>query len=373
MNFFIVEKGHENLENISNKIEIKRDNYYGRMIVAKENLLCGDIIALEEPIFYSLDKCATQQRCANCLKILTKIILCQECKCINFCSHACQNQALDDYHKFECKYFRDIDADDGYFLFMSRMLFKSMRICGSVEKLMHNIENIDESLTVFNKIKDQNDELFYLLCCYNLECANFYDDLKFVNAYLTSSIMKSLLKSKTTNQREMYQKLILKILGILNRNSFHLKFKDDSEVGALFAFTSLFNHSCSPNVEKIKIGKKIGLVCKSPISKNEQLFLCYRKPFYIENIEKRQTSLYKQFNFICQCAACSNEQKYPLMQIESNYEVGNDMSFLIDKYKSNCKFINENYNDYPSSQLVQLIHLNKQILDEIACKINHEF
>jgi hypothetical protein len=276
--FFKISNPRENLSHVSSWVELRRDEHYGRMLVASRKLLPGDIIAIEEPFFKSLDKSSDQLRCAKCLRIIIDAVLCKHCGAIKFCSFKCRDEAWISFHKFECKYFKTVDQDDAFFLLTTRMLFKSISVCGSVEKLMKHVECIDESVTVFDKRNGTDDDLFYLSCCFNLECGNVHEDFKFANSCLSSSIMKSLCTS--IDQRDMLKKLMLKILGILNRNSFLLKMKDGATVGALFAFTSLINHSCNPNIEKIKMGNKIALVCRLPVEKNQQLLLCYRQVYF---------------------------------------------------------------------------------------------
>lgn len=263
------------ISHISSDIELKIDEKYGRMLVAKKKFLPSDVLLIEEPLFMSLDKTQTSQiRCANCLKNLTRSTkweICERCELIKFCSHKCLVKAWENFHKLECKEYSSIGSDESFLLMLNRMLFKCIHICGNLENLINM--SIEKSTTAMNSEKER-DEKFLLACCLNLECINIFNDFKFVNSYVRSKFVKSLYSNRV--QREGLKKIILKILGIVNRNSFYFKFDGSSNVAALFALASLINHSCSPNLVKIKLGKKVAFVCQKTILKGEQLFICYR-------------------------------------------------------------------------------------------------
>lgn len=347
-----------NLPNISASIELHRNEKYGRMIVSKENLSPGDVIAVEEPFFLSLDKSSeNQQRCGCCLRTLTNKITCLGCSSISFCSTSCQTKHWNNYHKFECEHFEEIDSDDNYLLLMNRMLFKSIAVCGSLSNLNLLIESVDNMLTIFTTCcNSKSIEKVILVCCFNLECGNVKDDFEFIDYCIDSPFLKQFVQ--TEKEEAIMKNIILKILGILNRNSFTVSYKG-TRAGAIYPFGSLINHSCSPNVDKINFGSKSVYVCNQPIAKNNQLFLCYRRPFYYDPKSKRERSLYRQFNFQCECPACSDE-KYSQILYDIVPDVQQQKSFT--DYKANCRFITENFHLYPSFELIHAIRSNKKFL-----------
>lgn len=271
---FQVKNPRLDLKNISRHVEVGVDKFFGRFVYSTARLLPGDVIAIEEPFFKSLDIRSGNgiKRCANCLRRCENSYSCLNCNCVDFCSQQCKDKA-EEFHKNECHLLAKIDEDDGYFLLMMRMLMKSINTCGSLEKLKQFVESKDKNLTIFNA--NSSDCVFSLLnCCLNLECGNFLEDIKFAKSFVESESMRKLYD--TDDQKFFLVKMILKILGILNRNSFCLDFEDGNSCGAIFPFASLLNNSCSPNLDRISDGCKTAFVCIKPIEENEQLFICYR-------------------------------------------------------------------------------------------------
>jgi len=358
-NFIKVHNPRQNFPNISGSIEVQKDSKFGRMIVATENLLPGTVVCIEEPFFMSLDKNEVQKRCGLCLKKLITSVTCPFCKSLKFCSEKCQNDCWNYFHKFECDNFHELDSDDNFLLMMNRMLFKSISISGGLEELNSLINSIDESLTILNGIENEKE---LLTCCYNLECGNIEDDFLFIDSCVKSPFLKNLCSSEY--EKDILKKIILRILGILNRNSFTLNFKTDV-AGAIYTFASLINHSCSPNLEKINMGNKAVFISNKPIEKHEQLFLCYRRPFYFNTVQKRRRSIYRQFNFICECQACANEELFT-----QYYKSSNDLEINLkiksfEEYRANCHYIQNNSKDYPNHELIQAIHSNKKFLQNL--------
>jgi SET domain len=273
-NFFQVKNPRADLKHISRHVKVGVDKYYGRFLSSKTNLDAGDVIAIEEPFFQSLEIRSEHfpKRCANCLNSCnsSSFFTCQSCNCVYFCSQVCKKK-FETFHKFECKFLPKIEEDDGYFLLVLRALIKSINMCGSLEKFRVFVESRDKMSTIFNA---NAGELGKLTCCLNLESGNFPQDIKFAKSFVESDLMRQFYSDE--NQKFFLVKILLKVLGILNRNSFCLEFEDGNSSGAVFAFASLFNHSCSPNVDRINVGNKIAFVCIRPVRENEQLFICYR-------------------------------------------------------------------------------------------------
>lgn len=273
-NFFRVKEPLENFPNISKHLKVAKSKNFGRFIYATRDFEAGEILFIEEPFFYSIDRNdVPNKRCAFCLSICTNSssLTCYSCKSEHYCSPQCLSESL---HENECSLVRKADKNDGFFLLMTRVLMKSINICGNLAKFQTFIENRDRKMTFLDAPSEDN--LVKLCCCFNLECGNFPQDVKFSKLFVESEKMKC-LKIKDEKEKFFLVKIILKILGILNRNSFCFEFFDGNSCGAIFSFASLINHSCSPNVEKISLGgKKMAFASIRPIRKSEQIFICYR-------------------------------------------------------------------------------------------------
>lgn len=280
---FQVKNPRTDLPHISRHVKVGVDKFFGRFLFTTEKLSPGDVIAVEEPFFKSLDLSETSKRCTNCLRRLPyeNYYACLNCNAaVTFCSQLCKDKADELFHNAECHFLTKIDKDDGYFLLMMRMLIKSINIAaaGSVEKFQLFVEGRDKNATIFDVCN--NSELGMLESCLNLESGNFPEDIKFVKCFIEGD---ATIKKFYCNESQKFflVKIIVKIMGILNRNSFCIDFDDDGgggggSCGAVFTFASLFNHSCSPNIDRVNVGSKMAFVCSRPIEKNQQLFICYR-------------------------------------------------------------------------------------------------
>lgn len=261
---------------ISSHIEIGYSKNFGRFIYCTKDISAGEVLLVEEPFFYSLDitNDTSNKRCAFCLDICSsEALTCSECNS-SYCNQKCLEKS---FHESECCLNRKASSDDGYFLLMIRVLIKSINICGgNFSQLKKFFECRNKELTFLNAT---DDDFGKLCCCLNLEQGNFEQDIKFAKAFVENENLEKFYSNQ--DEKFFLVKMILKILGILNRNSFCLELSDNS-VGAIFPFASLINHSCSPNIERISIGgKKTAFICVRPIYKNEQLFICYRLIYFI--------------------------------------------------------------------------------------------
>lgn len=272
----------KNYPYVSSRLKVGCDKHYGRFVYSNAVIKAGEVLIIEEPFFYSIDikNDELNQRCAFCLGVCNSLnsLTCSACKSTVYCSQQCLDES---FHESECNLVRKANVDDAYFLLMIRVLVKSINICGSLENLQAFIEKRDKKLTLFDAV---DDDFGKLNCCYNLESGNFPQDIKFSKSFVESEKVKKLYRDD--KEKFFLVKILLKILGILNRNSFCLEFSDGNSIGAIFPFASLINHSCSPNIERINIGKKTAFLAIRPIDKNEQLFICYRFVTITHNYDK---------------------------------------------------------------------------------------
>lgn len=71
---------NEKIPFIVNCLELRNDDKYGRFIVTNSDLKTGDIIAIEEPFYKSINKDFSHSRCAHCLKSnMLSLIPCETC------------------------------------------------------------------------------------------------------------------------------------------------------------------------------------------------------------------------------------------------------------------------------------------------------
>lgn len=255
---------------------------FGRHIVTTQRLNAGDVIAVEQHFYKSLDKNDLNSRCANCLQENPKCAVpCEKCSSVVFCSEDCRGLAAEEFHEHECKSIHRRTKDDGFLLMLERSLFKVLSICGNLEKLEQLMRVNQSSMTVFDLDMNENPQelnLKLIFACHSLEAeVPSVEDFKFVNEFVDHhEVFKTVWK--TDNERDFLINFILKFIGILSRNSFTLHWSSHAdEIGCgIFPFASLINHSCSPNLFRACVNGSIAFVVRRPIEEDEQLFLCYQ-------------------------------------------------------------------------------------------------
>jgi hypothetical protein len=94
------------------------------------------------------------------------------------------------------------------------------------------------------------------------------------------------------------------MINLLNTNSFALDL-EPGEVSALHTIGSLFNHSCSPNIQCKISGVVRQFVALRNISTDEQLFISYVDATLPP--KDRIEALVYRYGFLCKCFRCSSE------------------------------------------------------------------
>ena len=88
--------------------------------------------------------------------------------------------------------------------------------------------------------------------------------------------------------------------------------RDVDYVGrALYLQGSFFNHSCSPNVNRIRAGRTMFFVAARDIEPEEELCITYINQGRLQSREERLEVLKESYHFECQCAICSHESAVP--------------------------------------------------------------
>ena len=78
---------------------------------------------------------------------------------------------------------------------------------------------------------------------------------------------------------------------------------------AVYERASRFNHSCLPNVTRLRTGRAMVFVTSRPVKAGEELCITYTS-LGLEK-ENRQTSLGNDYGFICNCVRCLDPEDPP--------------------------------------------------------------
>lgn len=275
---------HELNPAIIHCVELRYDKKFGRHLVATKPLRTGDIVIMEEPFLKSLDKNFTHGRCTNCFKAnQLALIPCDFCHSAMFCSILCKTEAWVTFHKFECDILDEMDEDENFYLMVQRSFFEIIWICdGNYRKLKKVLDTGSSTVTSIFDVDLKNYTREQLLqVFFSLESSEPTDEeTSFARSFVSHhKALKSMWKNQ--QEKEICINLTLKIMCIMNRNAFTMHWRSNSENCdeqgcGIFLTVSLINHSCSPNLMRIRKDGKLILVAREPILKNEQLFICYQ-------------------------------------------------------------------------------------------------
>ena len=269
---------------IVNCIKLEVNEIFGRHLVAKQDINAGDILIIEEPIHKSLDKNFTQGRCVNCFKSnYLDLLPCKYCCSVMFCSDECQDSAWDKFHKFECDSIDELSEEDNFLIMIQRTFFEIIHIFGNLRNMETFLgENLCDVTAFDIDMSDKVDlKKKLILIGQSLEYSpTTQEDFKFAESFVKChKHVKTLWKTK--KQRNFLVKFLVKFIGIMNRNAFTMHWTSPSnnieEQGcAIFATVSMINHSCSPNLFRIRKDESLILIARKPIQANEQLFIAYQ-------------------------------------------------------------------------------------------------
>jgi len=204
-----------------------------------------------------------------------------------YCSKECMKIGWKRFHRYECGHLEDSLENNEYDLMIQRIIFESLDMCdGSVEKLKTVLGSVKGSQSIYDFDVSMTDERERdrnrLRAVYALKKAITSEEDKLMAEWFLDNdqTLKSLCKNK--EQKDFLRTFILKIMGIIDRNSYlfyclpSIKAANDVEIGSgIFSFASLLNHSCSPNLYRFFVDNKQVYVTKKPIEAGQQLFVGY--------------------------------------------------------------------------------------------------
>lgn len=273
-------------------LEIRNDKTYGRYITTNRPLNSGDVLAIEEPFFkflkYDPDDNEYPETnmynfCANCLlDNYLDLIPCSECTTTMFCSQECMHEGNHLFHDYECNIL-EILKETGNFRMAIRNFFVSLSLCnGNIDELKRLMEESDEkNPTIFNfdfSLRENNSkDLLMAMMSLTHKTDVRMSDISYIFQHHKS------LKRLWTSEKEFINKYLERMMKVEILNFHGIKGRSLSDkcsyrkcVGdGSYAFCSLINHSCCPNVMRIVVENRMVLIVERPIKAGEQLFDCY--------------------------------------------------------------------------------------------------
>lgn len=269
----VITRKSSTIQCASDKIEIKESNAFGRFIVAAKDIKCGDILAIEKPFaFLVADQLFSQ--CHNCIELCFNLIPCENCSYALYCGRACKQQAYEAYHKYECPIIHSLKC-----LGFDKLKLLPLKIAILTRSQYDQIEGITNAQCEHYR-SDRYNEVHNLI---TNTAKRTVSDL-FTRATAAAIIFK-LVKNCTnffTDFDEKWFKELLLLHMQTGPSNFHeimelaqneeMAFEAQEIGSGAYAFLSLLNHSCSPNVIRFCHGSAIVLRAMKDIRKGEQCF-----------------------------------------------------------------------------------------------------
>lgn len=287
----------------SSKLKVVNNDEMGRHVIAKEDINVGEVLVQEEPYTVLLQKSQYLFSCSYCLSRDLNLLPCQKCCFVMYCSEDCHKKALKAYHEIECplmpmlinmeftklellalrtairartdhtdwaSLFRTIEEAEananteyrGHIKLNGKWIFDSTHYT-SIHTLASNIEKRSMSdifqkavtAAVFLKVLSEKTDF--------MKCEND-EELENIRRCVAGILLLHVMTSPT-NMHGLSS----------NMETKHGNYEDEISIASgSYAYHSLFNHSCCPNVVRFSsLGSgKITLFALRPIKKGQQLF-----------------------------------------------------------------------------------------------------
>ncbi|CAH0400812.1 unnamed protein product [Chilo suppressalis] len=321
----------------SSKLEVIFTEEMGRHVIAKSDIKVGEVLVQEEPYFKLLLKSQYLFACSYCLSRDSNLFPCSNCCFALYCSNECKDKAWSDYHMTECKLMATIiEMQFTKLEFLAlRTVIKCRNDHTDWSALFKTVEDADNnSDTEYRGHMKIDDKWVYDSQYYSSihTLASNIDKRSVSDIFqksVTAAVFLYMLIEKTDflngdnkDETDKIKKLVGGLLlhhtmtsptnmhGIsTNTANIEGNFVDEFSIAsAPYAFLSLINHSCAPNVVRFsKLGTgQMFLFALRPIKKGMQLFDNYGAHHAIEDLYTRIHHLKFQYKFTCHCEACIN-------------------------------------------------------------------
>ncbi|KAG6455116.1 SET and MYND domain-containing protein 4 [Manduca sexta] len=321
----------------SSKLKVVHSKELGRHVVAKEDIKVGEVLAREQPYFALLLKSQFLFFCNYCLSMSLNLMPCETCCFVLYCSDECKQKAWKEYHKVECslmatlvhmdftklellglrtaikartdhsdwnsllKTIREAEANEntenqGLVKVDDKWVYDS-KYYTSIHMLSSNVDKRSPS-DIFQKSVTAAVFLYFLSESTDFMKVDGGEDTENVRRCVAGTLLHHCMTSPT-NMHGIASNI---------QNGEGIYVKEYNIASAPYAFHSLINHSCAPNVTRAtKLGstEKV-LFALRPIKKGMQILDNYGYHHALEDRLSRQQGLKFQYKFICSCEACVN-------------------------------------------------------------------
>lgn len=275
---------------MADALEIQKNYEYGRHVIAKHDIDVGQTVLVEKCLI-SLGCAPDRVQCYSCGAEDSNFIPCPKCTDVMFCSEECRLQ--NDVHERFCGATINRMSHDVRYLAESIMIgmvsfatgnemmnFVNDKLANRDTEIPAAANDLLSQYGLFLSLKPRVAELLDIELMYKVYTALL--DIPLVSAMFN-----------TQNARRFFMHLIGEHWSIIRNNSFKLRVPGVIMVQILGVITSLFNHSCAPNLFNMSTNGTEYFIALRPIKKGEQAFIKYAI----------NTGL-SGWDFTCKCDKC---------------------------------------------------------------------
>ncbi|GAB1604987.1 SET and MYND domain-containing protein 4-like [Argonauta hians] len=315
------------LPSASDAVCVKNSKSRGRYISSTRDINVGEVIVIEKPFSCVVNSDSHHSHCHHCCKRVEHPIPCTSCAEVVFCNTTCQEQSWNEYHSVECTILLSIKMleFDLYHLALRMVIKSRYEYITEFEEKFAKEKSGKASTLGFNKSGQFDSEDYWSV--YNL--VNHTEDRTFSDLFRRTLAAVYLLKC--LERTKFFPKVdecidghllvgahILRQLKMLPCNAHEITelrinpkepLKSSSaDIGsAIYATLSLFNHSCDPNVVRHTYGNVCVVRAIHFIPKGTEVVDSYSILYPVDDKEKRDAELGRQYFFDCSCVACVND------------------------------------------------------------------
>ena len=318
---------HSRFESLSDACDVVYDPHLGRYIVAKRDILPGEVILSEKPYASVLLVESRLDHCSHCYKFTLAPIPCPSCCHSLYCSKECRNLAFELYHRVECP-LGEILQKSG----IDKFAFLAIRtlVVTPLDVIYKHCEPLSECEGNNINCNIQSDELYRsnsydAICGLVTHAENRTAHDLFRRAAIAIFLLRCLCfggffetKNPSADVLSGTGGLLLSHLQSFPCNAHEVaEFALDPdavatsvphELGAgIYATLSLFNHSCDPAVTRSFYGDHCIVRAIRLVRAGDELSDNYGAVFAMQSRSERRAKLLPQYFFECSCTACAED------------------------------------------------------------------
>lgn len=284
---------------MANVLEVQQNAEFGRHIVAKDDIDVGQTILIEKG-YISLGSAPDRVLCYHCMEGDKNFIACPNCTDVMFCNDKCRDENII-HEKFCGANLNRMPHDVRY---LAESVLMGIFAFSTASKMMpfvlETISMRGQQLpTAANDLKTKY-ELFLSLQPDKPERLDLELVYKVFTALMDNASIKRMFDSVQSKRFLMH--LVAEHSLIISNNVFVISVSNGTIGKKMGLVTSLFNHSCAPNIFNGLNGDTDVFIAVRPIKKGDQVFVTYKLGDLPTQL--RQMMLQAKFGFICKCDKC---------------------------------------------------------------------